>query len=164
MRIPLLDPMACETPSKRRMRRGGFSLIELTVVIAILGIVAAIAAPRFSRGARAAEDAALAEKLQKLRQAIELYHGEHCRYPTLAAIQEQLTQYTDANGNVFPAKSRPDLLGPYLRTFPSRKNRARAKVSATDVSNADWVYNEAIGHIRATANGGDDAGRPYAAY
>lgn len=162
--IPLPGDVACRTIAAPLKRSAGFSLIELTIVLVIVGVVAAIAVPRFSRGSKAAADAALAEKLQTVRQAVEVYHAEHGRYPSLAAIQEQLTHYTDAAGNVFPAKSRPDLLGPYLRAFPSRKDRARAKVAATAASNVDWVYNEATGDIRATANGADDTGKPYAAY
>lgn len=162
--IPFTNNETCHSLPGRVRRSGGFSVVELMMVILILGMVAAIAVPKFSRGSKAAEDASLANNLQTMRRAIEMYHAEHNRYPTLASIQEQLTQYTDVTGSVFPTKSRPDLLGPYLRVFPSRKNRSVAKVAASDVTNADWVYDETTGAIRATANGSDDTSKPYADY
>ena len=142
--IPALSAHAAFGPS----RRGAFSLLELTIVIVIIGIVAAIAVPRFSRGSKSAEEAAQTENLRALRKAIEMYHAEHHRYPTLAAIKEQLTQYSDEAGNVSRTRAAPHLLGPYLRVFPSSKGRTTPKVSGVAEPSADWVYDEATGSIQ----------------
>ena len=150
--ISALSPRARSSrdrSSRDGFSRNGFSLLELTIVIVIIGIVAVIALQRFSRGSRGADEAGQAKNLQSLRKAIELYHVEHGRYPTLAGIHGQLTQYTDEAGNVSPTRSAPHLLGPYLRGIPSSRGRTQGKVVGVVQPNADWLYNEASGTVEA---------------
>lgn len=65
----------------RRSRRGGYSLIELLLVVMIVGVVAAIAIPRMSLGAGGAAEAALKGNLAVLRSAIEAYRRDHGDQP-----------------------------------------------------------------------------------
>ena len=136
------------TQTKRR----GFSLIELVIVVVIIGIIGAIAIPRLSRGAEGASDSALAGDLAVLRNAIDLYATEHGGdYPGLATIEDQLTQYTDANGNTATSKGGDFIYGPYIRKIPALKvGGEKGSNTFTDTPGTatfGWVYDATNGTI-----------------
>lgn len=99
---------------------GGFSLIEVVIVVVILGTIGAIALPRMSHAGQNADEKALAGDMAVWRNALDLYQADHGgAYPkdntTLAA---QLTGYTDASGEVSSTKDAAHPFGPYLRGIP----------------------------------------------
>lgn len=59
----------------------GFTLLELSFVMAILGILYFVALPLFGDSVGAAREAALKEDLHVMRKALDAYHGVHKRYP-----------------------------------------------------------------------------------
>lgn len=56
-----------------RRREGGFTLIELIIVMAVIAILATIAIPRYIITVRHAREAVLREDLQTMRSAIDSY-------------------------------------------------------------------------------------------
>jgi general secretion pathway protein G len=74
----------------RRLGQGGFTLIELMTVIAMIFILVGIALPRFRTSIVHAREAALKEDLSRLRQSIDQYHADKGRYPpSLEALVEE---------------------------------------------------------------------------
>jgi prepilin-type N-terminal cleavage/methylation domain-containing protein len=149
-------------------RNRAFSLIELVIVVVIIGIIAAIAIPRMSRGAAGASDNALVGNLAVLRKAIDLYASEHAgAFPAADKIVEQLTQYTDQDGNVSVTKTGAFIFGPYIRSIPAitvGPMRGQNTISDKPGEGA-WLYNATDGTIRAnTTTEADAAGTPYSAY
>ncbi len=63
-------------------RVGGFTLIELIVVMAIIGILAAIAVPAMKDAPQRAREAALKEDLFTLRSCLDQFHADRGRDPT----------------------------------------------------------------------------------
>ena len=63
------------------MRRSGFTLVELLVVLAIIGLLLSIAAPRYSGSTDRAKEAVLRENLATLRDAIDKYYADTGNYP-----------------------------------------------------------------------------------
>lgn len=62
------------------MKKRGFTLVELLVVVAVIGILAAIAIPAYlGVQTRTRREAAVTD-LQNLASAMELYYQEHNRY------------------------------------------------------------------------------------
>ena len=57
----------------RGKREGGFTLIELIIVMAIIAILASIAVPSYLSSMRAAKEAVLKEDLHVMRNAIDSY-------------------------------------------------------------------------------------------
>jgi general secretion pathway protein G len=57
----------------RRKGEGGFTLIELIIVMAVIGILSLIAIPSFVQSIRKAKEAALREDLHTMRNAIDSY-------------------------------------------------------------------------------------------
>ena len=151
-------------------RRAGFSLLELVIVIVIMGIVAAVAIPRMSRGSAGAAESALSGNLSVLRNAIDMYAGEHNgAYPAAATIEDQLTQYTNISGGVSATKTATHIYGPYLRKSPplpvgaKKGNTIIAKNSGGSVG---WKYDDATGEIQANTTGSeaDASGKLYKDY
>lgn len=61
--------------------RRGFTLVELTVVILIIGVIATIAAPKFFDSLDDAKDNAAVSSLATVRNTIQLYKANNGAYP-----------------------------------------------------------------------------------
>jgi general secretion pathway protein G len=64
-----------------RKRDGGFTLIELIVVMSIIAVLALVAVPVFTSDIRAAKEAALKEDLHVMRTAIQAYTEDKNKAP-----------------------------------------------------------------------------------
>jgi len=92
---------------KLHTRRGGFTLIELMIVVAIIGILAAIAIPNFLRFQLKAKSSEGKTNLAAIRTAEESYFAEYGNYvsalpsPPTASMApfNQKTVYSDAVAN-----------------------------------------------------------------
>jgi type IV pilus assembly protein PilA len=87
--------------TKLHTRRGGFTLIELMIVVAIIGILAAIAIPNFLRFQLKAKSSEGKTNIAAIRTAEESYFAEYGNYvsalpspPTIA--DNQKTQFSHA--------------------------------------------------------------------
>ena len=66
-------------------RVSGFTLIELTIVVLILGILAALVIPKFTMASEGATKATFESQLRDLTQAETLYFADHGDLPAQAA-------------------------------------------------------------------------------
>ena len=124
------------------MRKKGFTLIELVMVIVILGILAAVAIPTFFNLQDQAKVSAAQGALGGLRSGISIWYAKEAAsngvatYPTLS----QLTNSTNgvmANG-IIPNN-------PY-----TGKNIIKAGTSADGDTTVGWIYDASTGKIFGT--------------
>ncbi len=110
----------------KRAVQSGFTLVELLIVVIILAVLASVAIPQFSSSTDDAKEAVLDATLSEMRNAIELYYHQHGEYPSAngdgtnlanspAAFLNQLTLYTDSNGEFATTKNSTYKYGPYLK-------------------------------------------------
>ncbi|MHC5089176.1 MAG: type IV pilin protein, partial [Planctomycetota bacterium] len=59
------------------MKKNGFTLVELMIVVTILGILAAIVIPEFQGHASQSRESAVKSSLHTVRCQIELYKMQH---------------------------------------------------------------------------------------
>lgn len=105
--------------------RGGFTLIEILIVVVILGILAAIAVPQFTDASEEAHDATVRNQLQTLRGAIELYRLEQFGDPDLIA-----RQWTDV------------ISFDYLTAEPKNPLNGSTTVAAAPAAGVGWVWRD----------------------
>jgi general secretion pathway protein G len=99
-------------PSTRRLRTGGFTLIEIMVVLVIIGVLAALIAPNVLDRAGDAKVTAARTDVNNLMQALKLYKLDNQRFPATEQGLEALVR-KPSTGAV------PPNWKPYLDKLPS---------------------------------------------
>ncbi len=146
--------MRAKTPKFSR----AFTLVELTIVVAILGILAAIVIPKLSSATDVARSNGAMSQLTSVRKQLEVWklnHGD--AYPTLAQIQagtgdwEIFTGKTVETGDVDAEGD----LGPYFPTPPINPftNSSLVVEAGSAVLSAGWTYNETTGVLKLVLPG-----------
>ncbi|MBL8023007.1 MAG: type II secretion system protein [Elusimicrobia bacterium] len=84
---------------------GGFTLIELILVAAIIGLLASIAIPKFGNMIRKAKEAALKAILGSLRSALSIYYADNlqlCQWPMMGGSSPLVPKYIEKipTGNI----------------------------------------------------------------
>ncbi len=167
------------------MKKSGFTLVELMIVVAVLGILAAIALPHFQDYQQQARQAAAKDTLRVLRSQFELYKIQHnglapgyilvgstlSPVPDTSTLELQLVGTTATNGMASasrtPSQTYP--LGPYLDRMPKNpfNGLTHIRYNSGDFVPDDasgWLYNRDSGQIRLNTSGTDPDGTPYIEY
>jgi general secretion pathway protein G len=124
----------------QKRSRGGFTLIELVVVVLVMGILAAVAAPKMFDTATKAKENSARQSLSVLRDAIELHKAQNGAYPG------DLGTGTDLADDL-----KPFLKGPFPKVSIAGATGDGSVKYATPVGAADgstdWLYDKASGTI-----------------
>lgn len=140
----------------RTLRRRGFTLVEILIVVVILGILASIVVPQFASATSDAQRIGTFDQLQKIRKALAIYYVR--------------------SGNVYPnitagSGTWGELIGnaPYLREPPKNMYVGGANADLIVINNtADnayhmnygWVWDPATGTVWAAGYDADDEPLP----
>ncbi len=73
--------MKMEMKMRKRKQRGGFTLIEILVVIAILGLLGSFAVLKYMSYLKKAAVKTAEMKLREVGKALEIYYSQNMKYP-----------------------------------------------------------------------------------
>lgn len=133
---------------------GGFTLVELLVVIVVLAVLAAIALPKFMDSSARSKESALKSDLKILRNAITLYKTDTDLYPlTLADLAAMAAPTQGNNGTGDVALTASKWHGPYLQAVPT-----------DPVSGSAFTYTKTTGALVSSAAGNGLDGSAYATW
>ena len=65
----------------RRKRAGGFTLIELVIVMAIIALLLTLAAPRYFKSLERSKETVLRSNLASMRDALDKFYSDTGKYP-----------------------------------------------------------------------------------
>jgi len=88
---------------KLNSRRGGFTLVEIMIVVAIIALLASIAVPNFLRARLRSQATACKQDLRMLDAAIEQFAIENNKKPTDAVGPADLKPYIKENSPLYSA-------------------------------------------------------------
>jgi general secretion pathway protein G len=137
--------------------KGGFTLVEILIVVVILGVLAAVVVPQFSTASSDTNLTNLRGNIQTIRGLIQLFKIQHNDL-----LPGQLTRGGDVTEARFiSAMTNDPTYGMYVRTMPLNPLIATAvATSITCVNNAaavpagnegtGWWFNAATGDFRAS--------------
>ncbi|HEX4131730.1 MAG TPA: type II secretion system protein [Pirellulales bacterium] len=131
--------------------RGGFTLVEILIVVTIMAILAGAIIPQFSNSTNDAKKSAAAYDLSYMRSQIQTYRAQHGGLLPSQSLVELISQ-TNSSGAIGSGTSYP--YGPYAPTIPVNPYNGINTVVApgsipptATVSGAGWLYDTASGSL-----------------
>ncbi|HVM32158.1 MAG TPA: type II secretion system protein [bacterium] len=146
-----------------RKKQGGFTLIELMIVVAIIGILAAIAIPRFAQMLEKSREGATKGNLSSLKSAASIYYGDvQGVWPTTLNAQSvySFSKYLDS---IYPVK----VTGAFTAgvSSPVGSNvKMTAQGTGPTVESSGWMYDSTGGVIYVNSTVKDSKLIPYSYY
>lgn len=149
-----------------------FTLVEILIVVIILAILAGVAIPQIAGVTSVSRETNLKENLSKIRAQLQVYRNQHDAFPDGDTFMEQMTKYTNFDGDVADTEDEDYRYGPYLEQMPPNpvtKDDTVRTASQADQhyppgdADAGWWYNEVTGEFYAdlTDTHEDDNGNRY---
>ena len=134
---------------KTTVRAGGFTLVEILIVVVIMAVLAAAIIPQFTDATGDAKSSTAKHNLRVLRAQLEVYRTQHNgEYPKALA---DLTKKTNADHTTTGTPA----LGSYCREIPVEPNTNSAAVAASTAdpiavtgTTGGWIYNATTGELR----------------
>ena len=138
------------------MRKSGFTLVEILIVIVVLGILAAIVVPQFSDASTDAKTSSLVSNLQTVRSQVQTYKIQHdgdLPGAGTASVSDAMTKYTDIDGALTLVQApATGVYGPYLQAIPKNPFNDLATIDEDGTvgdNNAGWELNTTTGAFQA---------------
>jgi len=174
-------------PDKRKKSKGagGFTLVEILIVVVLLAILALVVIPMVSGSVMSARESALGHDLHMLRRYVLIYTAQHlevapgypdgdrAQAPTEQAFFDQLTMSSNAAGQTAPAGTPGFERGPYMMKLPVNPLNHKSTVQVLGDGDAfpangddshGWVYKPAVSEVRADCGASDENGKRYYDY
>jgi prepilin-type N-terminal cleavage/methylation domain-containing protein len=126
---------------ERSKTAGGFTLIELMIVVGIIGILAAVAIPQYGNMIEKSNNGATLGNLAAIRSAITMYYSSYAIVPYALDVSTP-GGFSELMGSTMPGvKARYPLLhSPY-------GNNITTGTLIPSTSGTGWYYNNASGYI-----------------
>ncbi|ADO82319.1 type II secretion system protein [Ilyobacter polytropus] len=122
------------------MKKRGFTLIELMVVIAIIGLLAAIALPKFSDVTSQAKVASVQGNISTLRTSLGMFYATDGAYPTALSADLSAIKGIDSDGeDIYFTDFYNKSIMPETPTTELKVAATNAVVTTKD-SKGGWVY------------------------
>ncbi len=123
--------------NKLNKRRGGFTLVEIMIVVAIIALLAAIAVPGFLRARKRSQASRIINDLRLIDSAVDQYAIETNRASSFVVNTADWTNYLKAGTNLYSTGK--DILG---NSYGAQKVDSLPKVpSDTKASLSDVTDN-----------------------
>lgn len=130
----------------RLRRTGGFTLIELMIVMAIIVILAGIGTAMYTNSLKRSKEAVLKEDLFRMRDAIDQYYADKNKYPASleALVSEKYLRavpvdpFTNSTDTWQTTQAEPDLSNPggEIGIFDVKSGTDQVAIDGTNY--ADW--------------------------
>jgi len=127
----------------KKLKKRGFTLVEIILVIVLIGIMAAIIVPKFAGQTDKAKIAATKANIETLRSAIRIYQGN--------------------NDGALPS-ALSDLVTTYIKAIPEEAITPSSNVRNSNDGNGGWVYVSSSGEVSVNLSGDDSDGDAYSSY
>jgi len=95
--------------NKLNKRRGGFTLVEIMIVVAIIALLAAIAVPGFLRARKRSQASRIINDLRLIDSAVDQYAIENNKSSGFTVPASEWTKYLKAGTNLYLTGN--DILG-----------------------------------------------------
>lgn len=142
-------------PFEAHRRQGGYSVIELMIVILIIAVIAAFVLPRFLESRQSANETSAIGSLRIIKGAEEMYRTRNGRYATMAELLganliDESFSGADRSGYTFT-----DVSAPTASTYEVTAEPASASEGGR------FFFMDHSGVIRfSTAGSADDSSPP----